>query len=132
VPTPSPWSKPSSWQPSFHGDANPIQKRDCFGTSAGIPGGLVRWARQYLVWEGLLSSEKRGIWQLTQKGRDTKLTEADGREIFKKWVAIHADERKEKQGIPKNAVPGEQHVGLASTESYQLLLAFLYPKCYKL
>ena len=64
----------------------------------------VCWARQYLVWEGLLSSEKRGIWQLTQKGRDTKLTEADGREIFKKWVTIHAEERKEKQGIPKKAV----------------------------
>lgn len=63
----------------------------------------VCWARQYLVWEGLLSSEKRGIWQLTQKGRDTKLTEVDGRAIFKKWVAVHAEERKEKQGIPKKA-----------------------------
>lgn len=61
----------------------------------------VCWARQYLVWEGYLSSEKRGIWKLTPKGRETKLTEADGREIFKKWVAIHAAERKERQGVTK-------------------------------
>ncbi|MFA5905070.1 MAG: winged helix-turn-helix domain-containing protein, partial [Desulfobacula sp.] len=61
----------------------------------------VCWARQYLVWEGLLSSEKRGIWQLTKKGRDTKLTETDGRELFKKWVSIHTEERKEKQGASK-------------------------------
>lgn len=61
----------------------------------------VCWARQYLVWEGYLSSEKRGIWQLTSKGRETKLTEADGREIFRKWVAIHTAERKERQGVSK-------------------------------
>lgn len=63
----------------------------------------VCWARQFLVWEGLLSSEKRGIWQLTQKGQDTKLTEANGREIFKKWVSIHTEKRKEKQNGPKKA-----------------------------
>jgi len=33
----------------------------------------VCWARQYLVWEGLLSSEKRGIWQLTKKPKQKKL-----------------------------------------------------------
>ncbi len=67
----------------------------------------VCWARQYLVWEGLLSSEKRGVWQLTPKGRDTKLTENEAREIFRKWVAKHAEIRKGKQVAPSNQEPVE-------------------------
>ena len=35
----------------------------------------VCWARQYLVWEGLLGSAKRGVWTLTEKGKDTKLSQ---------------------------------------------------------
>lgn len=50
----------------------------------------VAWARQYLVWEGFLDSSKHGTWTLTEKGRNAHLTEADARQIFKKWVAIHA------------------------------------------
>lgn len=54
----------------------------------------VCWARQYLVWEGLLGSAKRGVWTLTEKGKRTTLTEKEGREIFRKWCAIHAERRK--------------------------------------
>jgi restriction system protein len=53
----------------------------------------VCWARQYLVWEGLLSSELRGIWKLTDKGISTTLTEGQSREIVKKWVMRHAQLR---------------------------------------
>lgn len=53
----------------------------------------VCWARQYLVWEGFLSSAKRGIWTLTEKGRTGHLTESQGRDIFRKWVAVHAAAR---------------------------------------
>lgn len=49
----------------------------------------VAWARQYLVWEGLLDSSKHGTWALTEKGRDTHISEKEGHEIFLKWVAIH-------------------------------------------
>jgi restriction system protein len=56
----------------------------------------VAWARQYLVWEGLLDSSKHGTWTLTEKGRKTHVTESQAREIFKKWVAIHAENRKQK------------------------------------
>jgi restriction system protein len=56
----------------------------------------VAWARQYLVWEGLVQSSKHGTWTLTDKGRTAHLSEAESREIFKKWVAIHRDRRKEK------------------------------------
>jgi restriction system protein len=33
----------------------------------------VAWARQYLVWEGLLDSSKHGTWTLTEKGRNARL-----------------------------------------------------------
>ena len=57
----------------------------------------VCWARQYLVWEDLLDSSKHGTWKLTDKGRSTHLTEAQAQDIFLKWVAIHAENRKNKQ-----------------------------------
>ena len=44
----------------------------------------VAWARQYLVWEGLLDSSKHGTWTLTEKGRKTTLTDEQAREIFMK------------------------------------------------
>ncbi|MCF8461668.1 MAG: restriction endonuclease [Flavobacteriales bacterium] len=56
----------------------------------------VAWARQYLVWEGLLDSSKHGIWSLTSKGEETKLSYDASREIFLKWVEIHQKTRKKK------------------------------------
>jgi restriction system protein len=57
----------------------------------------VAWARQYLVWEGLLDSARHGTWTLTETGRAANLDDDDAREIFLKWVAIHAANRKQKQ-----------------------------------
>lgn len=57
----------------------------------------VAWARQYLAWEGLLDSSRHGTWTLTEKGRAAHLDENNSREIFLKWVAIHAANRKQKQ-----------------------------------
>jgi restriction system protein len=56
----------------------------------------VAWARQYLVWEGLLDSSKHGIWALTTKGESTVLSDEEARKIFLKWVEIHTKSRKEK------------------------------------
>jgi len=56
----------------------------------------VAWARQYLVWEGLLDSSKYGTWKLTEKGKTTTLNEEQSRELFLKWVKIHAKARKKK------------------------------------
>jgi restriction system protein len=56
----------------------------------------VAWARQYLVWEGLLEDNLRGIWTLTQEGNKTHLTDEQARKVFLKWVEIHAKARKEK------------------------------------
>lgn len=83
---------------------------------SGVPkfSNQVAWARAYLVWEGLLESSKRGVWILTEKGTKTSITEQDGRKLFKKWVEIHANARKEKNDskiiskeieIPENISP---------------------------
>jgi len=56
----------------------------------------VAWARQYLVWEGLLDSSKHGTWKLTETGKNTFLNEEDARKIFLKWVEIHQKPRKTK------------------------------------
>jgi restriction system protein len=56
----------------------------------------VAWARQYLVWEGLLDSSKHGTWKLTEKGKQTTLNEEEARKLFLKWVEIHTKARKAK------------------------------------
>jgi len=59
----------------------------------------VAWARFYLVREGLLDSSKRGVWSLTERGRNTKLTQEDSREIFLKWVRIFQEQRRAKSSL---------------------------------
>ena len=68
----------------------------------------VAWARQYLVWEGLLDSSKYGTWKLTEKGKNTSLNKDQSRELFLKWVDIHAKARKAKS---KKEVIEEQEKG---------------------
>jgi restriction system protein len=54
----------------------------------------VAWARQYLVWEGLLDSTERGTWKLTEKGKNTYITEEEARKIFLKRVDVSQKARK--------------------------------------
>ena len=68
----------------------------------------VAWARQYLVWEGLLESSKHGTWTLTEKGRSTHLSEAEASAVFKKWVAIHAELRKQKKAAEVDSGQDEE------------------------
>ncbi|MCL9809483.1 restriction endonuclease [Flavobacterium luminosum] len=56
----------------------------------------VAWARQYLVWEGLLDNSKKGIWTLSPKGQQTFLNQDEARIIFLKWVEIHQKAKKDK------------------------------------
>ena len=62
----------------------------------------VAWARQFLIWEGLLSSPKHGIWMLTPSGRSTHLTDEQARDVFKRWVAHHAQRRAQAQTASAN------------------------------
>jgi restriction system protein len=57
----------------------------------------VQWARQYLVWEGLIESPERGTWMLTPKGAKAQLDEKSGRDMFLKWVHIHQETKKQKK-----------------------------------
>ncbi len=70
----------------------------------------VAWARQYLVWEGLLSSPKHGIWMLTSSSQKLHLTYDQAREIARKWVAIHAEKRAQAQEPPPEAVEDQPFV----------------------
>lgn len=49
----------------------------------------VHFARQYLLWAGLLGSSQRGIWTLTEKGTATELTHDEALTIFKEQHALH-------------------------------------------
>lgn len=68
----------------------------------------VAWARQYLVWEGLLDSSRYGTWKLTEKGQNTHLNENEAHVIFLKWVAINQANRKSKSP-DKVTVAGDEH-----------------------
>uniref|UniRef100_UPI0025880DCE winged helix-turn-helix domain-containing protein n=1 Tax=Algoriphagus sp. TaxID=1872435 RepID=UPI0025880DCE len=59
----------------------------------------IAWARQYLVWEGLLDSSKHWIWALTETGWKTSLDEKQAYDIFLKWVKIFQDLRQNKESI---------------------------------
>ena len=63
----------------------------------------VHWARQYLVWEGLLDDSKRGIWSLTPLGIQSHLTDVTARDIFLKWVKIHAEARRKALPVAETA-----------------------------
>ena len=87
----------------------------------------VSWARFYLVREGLVDSSKRGVWSLTERGRTTSLTNAQGREIFLRWVRIFQAQRKAKAPV---AEPIAEQVAEATgappkdyrTETIEILL----------
>jgi len=49
----------------------------------------VQWARQYLVWEGLIDGSKWGVWTLTDVGAKTTLNEEQSLQIYRKWVEFH-------------------------------------------
>ena len=54
----------------------------------------VHWARQYLVWEGLIESGHRGVWSLTLTGKNLVLSPDEARQIFQRQVQRQAKLRK--------------------------------------
>ncbi|MDV3002435.1 MAG: Mrr restriction system protein (plasmid) [Chroococcopsis gigantea SAG 12.99] len=65
----------------------------------------VAWARFYLVKAGFLDSSRRGVWSLTDKGRDIEfMSDGDALSIFK---AVHSDF--EEAGVQEPSVtPSEE------------------------
>lgn len=83
----------------------------------------VQWARQYLIWEGLLDSTQRGVWTLTPKGAKTHLDPDASRELFLKWVAIHTEARQKKAvtALPKITEPTEDAESPEEVEEQELI-----------
>ncbi len=52
----------------------------------------INWARFYLTQAGILDSSQRGVWTLTEKGRNTKLSHNEAVEIFRKIHKPFSDE----------------------------------------
>lgn len=53
----------------------------------------VAFARQYLFWEGLVLSPRRGIWSLSPAGQKADFTNENAKELVAKWVSIWAKRR---------------------------------------
>lgn len=85
----------------------------------------VHWARQYLVWEGLLDGSTRGVWSLTPLGYKATLDTAAAHTVFLKWVKVHASARKKvEEERSEGAVPAEVEA-VADTDHKFLLLELL-------
>lgn len=85
----------------------------------------VHWARQYLVWEGLLDGSTRGVWSLTPAGYKAKLDTPSAHKVFLKWVKVHASARKKAaRVVAESPVPTEAAV-VADTDHKFLLLELL-------
>jgi restriction system protein len=65
----------------------------------------IAWARFYLAKDGLLDSSRRGVWSLTDKGRNTKLTPEEVYILFKRVHALFENNegKDEVESIPDDA-----------------------------
>jgi restriction system protein len=69
----------------------------------------VMWARQYLVWAGFIESGRRGVWSLTQTGKNVVLSPDEARQIFLSQVQRQAKLRKPKVDV-ENPVASDEDV----------------------
>lgn len=80
----------------------------------------VHWARQYLVWGGLVDSSTHGVWTLTPLGYETKLDAEAASMLARKWARVRAAanpkvEERENEGTSlddAHAVTEEDHRSL--------------------
>ena len=70
----------------------------------------VAWAKQYLTWEGLLDSSRRGVWALTPTGKATFLTPEASLGIYRKWAAIHRERKTKKDDQQPSGHMHRQHL----------------------
>jgi restriction system protein len=82
----------------------------------------VAWARQYLVWEGLLDGSKRGIWALTATGWKEQLTAERARELFLRWVKIHAETRRQGAEADQPKPSDEAIIAVPDEEAFEDVL----------
>lgn len=80
----------------------------------------VNWARQYLVWEGLLDGSTRGVWILTEKGNATHLGESDAQNVALKWARIHSEAKKSENSEKPSSVE-EIEPGIVEPEEAEVI-----------
>jgi restriction system protein len=71
---------------SWIAEHNEIPRTEVEGTTKGGQSKFenkVGWARFYLAKAGLIDTEQRGVWVLTEKGRTTNLTHEDAYKLFR-------------------------------------------------
>lgn len=85
----------------------------------------VQWARQYLVWQGLLDDSKRGVWTLTPLGWQTHLDERAGREIFVNRVKMRQNAEKSRSDSSTIVLPDTQESLPSDEQREQTLLDVL-------
>src|SRR5262245_21266686 len=61
----------------------------------------IQWARYYLSNDGFISSSERGVWSLTDKGRNATLNHDDAVEVFSRVLNKYREERR----LAKSAKP---------------------------
>lgn len=66
----------------------------------------VQWARQYLVWEGLIDDSKRGVWKLTPRGWETHIDDQRAREIFLSRIKLSRQVEKPEAGAVDDSMAG--------------------------
>lgn len=84
----------------------------------------VAWARQFLVWHGLLDDSKRGVWTLTPLGWKTHLDDSAARELLahrnkvnrtsgkQATVVVDANETDAQEALPPDEAQEQTLLGL--------------------
>jgi restriction system protein len=80
----------------------------------------VQWARFYLNKDGLVSSSERGVWTLTDKGRNKVLTHDEALEIFSRVHKVFQEQRRlAKEVEPKSAEETPEEAETEAASSYR-------------
>ncbi len=89
----------------------------------------VAWARFYLAKAGLLDSSTRGVWSLTERGRNSTLTHKQAVDLFKE---VHQQFSNEKEVVvqtptklPTTSIPTEEIIAPDEIDHRTLLMAVL-------
>ncbi|HBC89057.1 MAG TPA: restriction endonuclease [Lentisphaeria bacterium] len=77
----------------------------------------IAWARFYLAKDGLLDSSRRGVWSLTDKGRNAKL---DPEEVYILFKRVHTQFEKNSNKNEVESIPDETES--IKIESYKIEL----------
>jgi restriction system protein len=82
----------------------------------------VYWAKQYLVWEGLVCVSKRGVWALTDSGSKISINYDDAFAISTKWMKFYRDSKKNPgQKPPKPSKENDGEIANVLEESLSLI-----------